>query len=72
MTATAAAPARYRAPRASGAVLHTAARLVRVEMRRNAMPWILPLIAALFWFDSYRPSIGASPLYGLRTYWNMG
>src|SRR5215472_8942405 len=36
------------------------------------MPWILPLIAALFWFDSYRPSIGASPLYGLRTYWNMG
>jgi hypothetical protein len=72
MTAAAAAPARYRAPRVSGAVLLTAARLVRMEMRRNAMPWILPLIAALFWFDSYRPSIGASPLYGLRTYWNMG
>jgi hypothetical protein len=36
------------------------------------MPWILPLIAALFWFDSYRPSTGTSPLYGLRTFLNMG
>jgi hypothetical protein len=72
MTAAVAAPVRYPGPRASRAVLLTAARLVRVELRRNAMPWILPLIAALFWFDSYRPSIGASPLYGLRTYWNMG
>ena len=71
MTA-AAAPVRYRAPRAGRAVPRTAARLVRVELRRNAMPWILPLIAVLFWFDSYRPSAGASPLYGLRTYWNMG
>jgi hypothetical protein len=50
----------------------TAARLLRVELRRNAMPWILPLIAALFWFDSYRPSTGTPPLYGLRTFWNMG
>ena len=50
----------------------TAARLVRLELRRNPMPWILPLIAALFWFDSYRASVGAAPLYGLRTYWNMG
>jgi hypothetical protein len=49
-----------------------AARLVRMELRRNPMPWILPLIAALFWFDSYRASVGAAPLYGLRTYWNMG
>jgi hypothetical protein len=47
-------------------------RLLRVELRHNAMPWILPLIAALFWFDSYRPSTGAAPLYGLRTFWNMG
>ena len=50
----------------------TAARLLRVELRRNAMPWILPLVAALFWFDSYRPSTGTPPLYGLRTFWNMG
>jgi hypothetical protein len=66
------APVRHRTPRASSAVPLGAARLLRVELRRNAMPWILPLIAALFWFDSYRPSTGAAPLYGLRTFWNMG
>ncbi len=56
----------------TSAVPRAAARLLRVELRRNAMPWILPLIAALFWFDSYRPSTGTTPLYGLRTFWNMG
>jgi len=66
------APVRRRTPRATSAVSLGAARLLRVELRRNAMPWILPLIAALFWFDSYRPSTGAAPLYGLRTFWNMG
>ncbi|HUZ35152.1 MAG TPA: hypothetical protein VMV17_02375 [Streptosporangiaceae bacterium] len=71
MTA-ATAPVRHRTPRAASAVPLNAARLLRVELRRNAMPWILPLIAALFWFDSYRPSTGAAPLYGLRTFWNMG
>jgi hypothetical protein len=63
---------RHWVPRATSAVRLNAARLLRVELRRNAMPWILPLIAALFWFDSYRPSIGTAQLYGLRTFWNMG
>jgi hypothetical protein len=72
MTAAAAAPVRHRTPRATSAVPLSAARLLGVELRRNTMPWILPLIAALLWFDSYRPSTGASPLYGLRTFWNMG
>ena len=72
MTAATAVPVRHRTPRATGAVPLNAARLLRVELRRNAMPWMLPLIAALFWFDSYRPSTGTSPLYGLRTYWTMG
>ena len=47
-------------------------RLLRIELRRNVMPWLLPLIAALFWFDSYRPSSGTPALYVLRTFWNMG
>jgi hypothetical protein len=72
MTAAASTSVRPRTPRAAGVVPVGAARLLRVELRRNAMPWILPLIAALFWFDSYRPSTGAAPLYGLRTFWNMG
>jgi hypothetical protein len=72
MTTATAAPVRHRTPRATSAIPRGAARLLRIELRRNAMPWILPLIAALFWFDSYRPSTGAAPLYGLRTFWNMG
>jgi hypothetical protein len=72
MTATTDAPVRHRTPRAASMVPRGAARLLRVELRRNAMPWILPLIAALFWFDSYRPSTGTAPLYGFRTFWNMG
>jgi hypothetical protein len=70
MTATA-APVRP-APRAARAVPVTAARLLRIELRHNAMPWILPLIAALFWFDSYRPSTTQSAFWVLRTFWNMG
>jgi hypothetical protein len=47
-------------------------RLLRIELRHNVMPWLLPLIAALFWFDSYRPSTGTPPVWVLRTFWNMG
>ena len=36
------------------------------------MPLILPLIALLFWFDTYRPSTTQPPIWGLRTFWNMG
>ena len=72
MAAATAAPVRHRIPRAAGIVPQGALRLLRVELRRNAMPWILPLIAALFWFDSYRPSIATAPLYAVRTFWNLG
>ena len=72
MTAAATAPVRQRLPRGTSAVPLSAVRLLRVELRRNAMPWVLPLIAALFWFDSYRPSTGTAQLYALRTFWNMG
>ena len=36
------------------------------------MPWILPLIAALFWFGSYRPSAALPPLWIQRTFYNLG
>jgi hypothetical protein len=72
MTAATDAPARHRPPRARGAVTLTAARLLRIELRRSAMPWILPVIAALFWFDSYRFATGTPPYWVLRTFWNMG
>jgi hypothetical protein len=48
-------------------------QLLWIEVRRSQMPLILPLIAVLFWFDSYRPSTSVSPhLYALVTFWNMG
>ncbi len=72
MTTVTGTSVRHRTARAASAGPLGAARLLRVELRRNAMPWILPLIAALFWFDSYRPSTATAPLYGLRTFWNMG
>jgi hypothetical protein len=72
MTAATSAPVRRQPPRAPRSVPLTAARLLRLELRRNAMPWILPLIAVLFWFDSYRPSTTQPPIWVLRTFWNMG
>jgi hypothetical protein len=72
MTAAAGTSVRPQVPRAASVVPRNGARLLGVELRRNALPWILPLIAALFWFDSYRPSTGTEPLYGMRTFWNMG
>jgi hypothetical protein len=60
-------------PRASGPRLPAGlGRLLRIELRRSPMPWILPVVAALFWFDSYRPSSSQPPFWMLRTYWNMG
>lgn len=72
MTAATEAPVRSRAPHAASTAPLKAARLLRIELRRNAMPWILPLIAALFWFDSYRPAASQPPIWALRTFWSLG
>jgi hypothetical protein len=72
VTAATQAPAPPSPPRSASAVPLTTARLLWLELRHSAMPWILPLIAVLFWFDSYRPSTSQSPVWALRTFWNMG
>jgi hypothetical protein len=43
-----------------------AGRLLRVELRRNPMPWMVPLLAALFLFDPYRTAMGYPPIWDLR------
>jgi hypothetical protein len=69
MTVAAASPQlRRRWPKARPA----AGRLVRLELRRSTMVWILPLIAVLFWFDSYRSAAALPPLWSQRTFYNMG
>jgi hypothetical protein len=48
------------------------ARLLWVELRRNTMPVVLPLIAVLFWFDSYRIAATMPPLWVERLYYILG
>ena len=67
MTAVTGAPARYRPPRSARLSPAAAGRLLRLELRRNAMSWVLPLLALLFWFDTYRRSTVMPPLWTVRS-----
>ena len=62
--APAPAPVRPLRARRVGPVLP--GRLLRLELRRTAMLWMLPLLAALFWFSTYRPSMALPPWWNLR------
>ncbi|MBV9380540.1 MAG: hypothetical protein JOY82_27075 [Streptosporangiaceae bacterium] len=44
----------------------TAARLLRLELRHNAMLWMLPVAIALFWLTTYRKAMAMPPLWNLR------
>jgi hypothetical protein len=43
-----------------------AGRLLRLELRNNAMLWMLPVAAALFWLTTYRKVMAMPPLWNLR------
>jgi hypothetical protein len=63
-TAPVAPAARARSPRLA---LPGPARLLLMELRRNIMPWLLPLLAVLFWFVTYRPAMANPPFWNLRS-----
>jgi hypothetical protein len=63
---------RTRPPQVARAAPRNIARLLWVELRRNAMPVVLPLIAVLFWFDSYRIAATMPPLWVERLYYILG
>ena len=66
MTATTpAVPARR--PPARRLTLAVPARLLRLELRRNIVGWLLPLAIALFWLDGYHYAMGFPPFWGLRS-----
>jgi len=69
MTATAPtapeAPARRPVPRR--VTLPAPARLLRLELRRSIMPWLLPLLAVLFWLATYRPAMANPPFWNIRS-----
>ena len=60
------APATSRPRPATRRPVLAAARLLRLELRHNAMPWMLPVAAALFWFTTYRKAMAMPPLWNLR------
>ncbi|MGH3192488.1 MAG: hypothetical protein ACRDPY_17540 [Streptosporangiaceae bacterium] len=41
-------------------------RLLRLELRHNAMAWLLPVVFALFWLVTYRKTMAMPPLWNLR------
>jgi len=59
-------PAAPRPAPAQRGRLSAAARLLRLELRHNAMPWMLPVAAGLFWFTTYRKAVAMPPLWNLR------
>ena len=60
------APARARPPREARPSPVSLWRLLGLELRRNAMPWMFPLLAALFVFDPFRTAMDYPPLWDLR------
>ncbi len=60
------APAASRPASAKPAPGLAAARLLRLELRHNAMLWMLPVAVGLFWFTTYRKAMAMPPLWNLR------
>jgi hypothetical protein len=60
------APTRPRPPHAARPSPVSIGRLLWLELRRNAMPWMFPLLAALFVFDPFRTAMDYPPLWDLR------
>jgi hypothetical protein len=44
-----------------------AARALRVELKRNTVPYLLPLLAAVFYFNTVRTADGFPPVWTLRS-----
>ena len=60
-TAPAGTPRAWRVPRPAGP-----ARLLRIELRRSPVLWMLPLLAALFWLSAYRTAMNNPPFWNIR------
>jgi hypothetical protein len=47
--------------------LGAAGRLLRLELRRSAMLWMVPVAGALFWYNAFRESMAEPAMWNLRT-----
>jgi hypothetical protein len=43
------------------------ARLLRLELRRSPMLWLLPVLAAAFYVSTYRPAMNNPPFWNIRS-----
>jgi hypothetical protein len=66
------APVRSASRQAPQVAPRNMARLLWMELRHNAIPLVLPLIAVIFWFDSYRIAATLPPLWVVRLYYILG
>jgi hypothetical protein len=67
MTASApAAPRPAVARRGAGSAVLGSGRLLRLELRHNAMLWLLPVAFALFFYNGYREIMALPPMWNLR------
>ena len=60
-TAPPATPRAWRVPRPA-----RPARLLRIELRRSPVLWMLPLLAVLFWLSAYRTAMSNPPFWTIR------
>ena len=65
-TSTPAAPRPAVARRGAGSAVLGSGRLLRLELRHNAMLWLLPVAFALFWYNGYREIMALPPMWNLR------
>jgi hypothetical protein len=54
------------ARRGAGPAVLGSGRLLRLELRHNAMLWLLPVAFALFWYNGYREIMALPPMWNLR------
>jgi hypothetical protein len=54
------------ARRGAGSAVLGSGRLLRLELRHNAMLWLLPVAFALFWYNGYREIMALPPMWNLR------
>jgi hypothetical protein len=59
-------PVPARPARATRTPLTVAGLLLRLELRRNVMLWMLPIMAGLFWLITYRPAMAYPALWNVR------
>jgi hypothetical protein len=59
-------PVPSRPLRAGRLPLRLPGRLLRLELRRNAMLWMLPLLAVMFWLDTYHRIEALPAFWSLR------